>query len=88
MIATGAARIFYRNAINFGLPVLICADTSQLIDGRMVQVDIDAGVVTDSGDQVRATVTGTALAVVPGVPVPRIVQSVQGPVETFRADTP
>lgn len=36
--------------------------------------------------EVRATVTGRALQVVPGVPAPRLEQTVQGPIEDFRPD--
>ena len=54
VIATGAARIFYRNAINLGLPVLISSEASMLPDGAMVQLDLDAGVVTDAHGVVLA----------------------------------
>jgi 3-isopropylmalate/(R)-2-methylmalate dehydratase small subunit len=45
VIATGAARIFYRNAINLGLPVLVSPDASRLQDGAMVEFDLEAGTV-------------------------------------------
>lgn len=47
VIATGAARIFYRNAINLGLPVLISPDAAKLADGAMVAFDLDTGTVRD-----------------------------------------
>jgi Flp pilus assembly protein TadG len=41
-----------------------------------------------SGPEMRVVVTGQALQLVPGVAAPRVSKAVQGPVETFRADTP
>ena len=42
------ARIFYRNAINIGLPILECAEASEDIDeGNEVEVDFDTGVITN-----------------------------------------
>jgi 3-isopropylmalate/(R)-2-methylmalate dehydratase small subunit len=48
VIATGAARIFYRNAINLGLPVLVSADAAKLADGAMVTFDLETGIVCDA----------------------------------------
>jgi Flp pilus assembly protein TadG len=56
--------------------------------GRGVLFDARVVVVAAGGDQVRATVTGHALNVAPGIPAPRITQSVQGPAELFRPDVP
>jgi Flp pilus assembly protein TadG len=56
--------------------------------GRGVLFDAQVVVVTVGADQVRATVTGRALQVVPGIPAPRVDESVQGPVEIFRPDLP
>jgi Flp pilus assembly protein TadG len=56
--------------------------------GRGVLFDTQVVVVTVGADQVRATVTGRALQVVPGIPAPRVDESVQGPVEIFRPDVP
>jgi len=40
--------IFYRNAINIGLPILECAEASEDIDeGNEVEVDFDTGVITN-----------------------------------------
>lgn len=41
-----------------------------------------------SGPEMRVVVTGQALQLVPGVAAPQVSKTVQGPVETFRADTP
>jgi len=53
ILAKTAARIFFRNAINLGLPVLIC-DTDKIDDGDELEVDLAAGVVRDitNGSQV------------------------------------
>jgi 3-isopropylmalate/(R)-2-methylmalate dehydratase small subunit len=46
VLAKSVARIFYRNAINIGLPVLIC-DTDNIKDGDELEVDLKAGTVCD-----------------------------------------
>ena len=48
VIAKTFARIFYRNAINIGLPILECAEASEKIqDGDEVSVDFNTGVITN-----------------------------------------
>ena len=48
VIASSFARIFYRNAINIGLPILECeAAASAIADGDTVSVDFDTGVITN-----------------------------------------
>jgi 3-isopropylmalate/(R)-2-methylmalate dehydratase small subunit len=54
VIATGAARIFYRNAINLGLPVLVSPDVAKLIDGTLVQFDLETGEIKDASGAVIA----------------------------------
>ena len=46
ILAKSVARIFFRNAINLGLPVLIC-DTDKINDGDELEVDLSAGTVRD-----------------------------------------
>ena len=46
ILAKSVARIFFRNAINLGLPVLIC-DTDNIDDGDELEVDLEAGAVND-----------------------------------------
>jgi len=46
ILAKSVARIFFRNAINLGLPVLIC-DTALIDDGDELEVDLAAGTVKD-----------------------------------------
>ena len=48
VIAPSFARIFYRNAINIGLPILECEAASDAIAaGDEVSVDFDTGVITN-----------------------------------------
>ena len=48
VIACTFARIFYRNAINIGLPILECPEAAKEIEkGDKVEVDFDTGVITD-----------------------------------------
>lgn len=48
VIAASFARIFYRNAINIGLPILECPAASEAIaEGDTVSIDFDTGVITD-----------------------------------------
>jgi len=46
ILAKSVARIFFRNAINLGLPVLIC-DTDGICDGDELKVDLAGGTVYD-----------------------------------------
>lgn len=48
VIAKTFARIFYRNAINIGLPILECEAASEAIaNGDEVSVDFDTGMITN-----------------------------------------
>ena len=48
VIADTFARIFFRNAINIGLPILECPEAAEAIEeGDEVEVDFDTGVITD-----------------------------------------
>ena len=48
VIAKTFARIFYRNAINIGLPILECPEAGERIQaGDEVSVDFDTGVITN-----------------------------------------
>jgi 3-isopropylmalate/(R)-2-methylmalate dehydratase small subunit len=44
ILAKSVARIFFRNAINLGLPVLIC-DTDKISEGDELEIDLTAGTV-------------------------------------------
>ena len=48
VIASTFARIFYRNSINIGLPILECDEAAKDIrDGDVVSVNYDTGVITN-----------------------------------------
>ena len=48
VIAETFARIFYRNAINIGLPIVECPEAARAIAaGAEVEVDFDSGVITN-----------------------------------------
>jgi 3-isopropylmalate/(R)-2-methylmalate dehydratase small subunit len=48
VIAETFARIFYRNAINIGLPIIECPEASKVIQaGDQVDIDFNTGVITD-----------------------------------------
>ena len=48
VIAKSFARIFFRNAINIGLPIIECAEASRDIeDGDQVDIDFDSGIITN-----------------------------------------
>ena len=58
VIAESFARIFYRNAINIGLPILECAEAAQAIrPGQTLDVDLAGGTihVRETGHTYRAT---------------------------------
>ena len=57
VIAETFARIFYRNAINIGLPILECAEAARDIQsGDEVEIDFDTGVIQNrtSGKSYKA----------------------------------
>lgn len=47
VVARSFARIFFRNAINLGLPVLICPEANRIEDGDEIRLDLEAGTVVD-----------------------------------------
>jgi 3-isopropylmalate/(R)-2-methylmalate dehydratase small subunit len=47
VIAPSFARIFYRNALNLGLPALFCADAGQILAGDILEVDPEEGRVVN-----------------------------------------
>jgi 3-isopropylmalate/(R)-2-methylmalate dehydratase small subunit len=57
IVAESFARIFYRNAINIGLPVYICPEASQVIsDGDDVAIDHEDAVISNrtTGEEIAA----------------------------------
>lgn len=58
VVAESYARIFYRNAINIGLPALECPDiTNAVDDGDILEIDLAQGVIknTRKGSRIRFT---------------------------------
>ncbi len=54
ILAKSVARIFFRNAINLGLPVLIC-DTDKIDDGDELEIDLAAGTIKDLTNNTELT---------------------------------
>ena len=76
VLAKGFARIFYRNAINTGLPVVEC-DTDLIDQGDELVVDLEAGVV-------RNVTKGTDIEFPPLPPVMAQLLADGGLVEHFK----
>ena len=48
VIAETFARIFYRNSINIGLPIIECKEAAENIEaGDEVEIDFDSGIITN-----------------------------------------
>lgn len=59
VIAKTFARIFYRNSINIGLPIIECLEAAEKIsDGDEVEIDFDSGLITNKTK--NETYQGTA----------------------------
>jgi 3-isopropylmalate/(R)-2-methylmalate dehydratase small subunit len=54
IVAKSVARIFFRNAINQGLPTLIC-DTDKIDAGDKLEVNLTRGTITDLTKDVQLT---------------------------------
>jgi len=54
VLAKSFARIFFRNAINVGLPVIQC-DTDKIDEGDELEVDLAAGVIYDKTKDIKLT---------------------------------
>lgn len=57
VIAKSFARIFYRNSINIGLPVIVCEDADQISAGDEVSVDLDRGKIIDHTKEIELNTT-------------------------------
>lgn len=56
VVAKSFARIFYRNAINIGLPVIVCRELCDAVrDGDEMELDLEAGVITVGDRQYSCT---------------------------------
>ncbi len=79
VVAKSFARIFYRNAINIGLPIVECpAAVDAIADGHTVDIDTDAGTVRDE-------TTGQEFPVEPFPPFISQIIAAGGLVERTRA---
>lgn len=45
IIAKSFSRIFFRNAINIGLPVIICKDADRIEEGDEIEIDFEKGLI-------------------------------------------
>ena len=65
ILAESFARIFYRNAINNGLPVLVCPDiTREVNEGDVIKVDVERGEVIAGNKRIMCKgITGMALEI-------------------------
>jgi len=77
VVAPTFARIFYRNAINQGLP-LVTADTASIADGDRLEIDLGAGRLAD-------LTSGRAFAFPPLPPVMQAILAEGGLVPYIRA---
>lgn len=56
VIAKSFARIFYRNAINIGLPVIVCKDLpDQAADGDQMELSLTEGIAKANGNTYSCT---------------------------------
>ena len=56
ILAKSFARIFFRNSVNIGLPLLEC-DTDPIDDGDILEIDLEKGLIKDltKGIEIQAT---------------------------------
>lgn len=47
VVAKSFGGIFYRNALNLGLPVVVCTETDSINEGDKVRIDLALGTVTN-----------------------------------------
>jgi len=58
VVAQSFARIFFRNAINIGLPVIVCKEIYEHIDnGDVLEVDVTNGLIRSDKDGVQYSAT-------------------------------
>jgi len=50
VVAKSFARIFFRNAINIGLPLFVCAEANEIDDGDTLEIDMTDGIIYDKTD--------------------------------------
>src|SRR5919112_804548 len=75
VIALSAAGIFFRNAVNLGLPVVLCPEAAAALhEGEEAAVDVDRMAVTQGGGSWRAAPLGDEVRAIlaAGGLVPRV----------------
>jgi len=55
VIAESFARIFFRNSINIGLPVVECKEASKIKEGDELEVDLGKGILKDKTKKLEFT---------------------------------
>ena len=78
IVAQSAARIFFRNAVNLGLPVVLCPEAAAALrEGEEAAVDLDRMAVTQGGGSWRAAPLGDEVRAIlaAGGLVPRVRQA-------------
>lgn len=78
IVAVSAARIFFRNAVNLGLPVLLCAEAAAALrEGEDASIDLDALSVTQGRQSWQAAPLGAEVRAIlaAGGLVPRVRQA-------------
>ena len=60
ILAESFSRIFYRNAINFGLPVLVFPEAKEIEEGQLLEVNPVAGMIAGRGRSVASSRTARA----------------------------
>jgi 3-isopropylmalate/(R)-2-methylmalate dehydratase small subunit len=45
VVAKSFARIFYRNAVNIGLPILECSDVEKINQGDLLEINLEEGTI-------------------------------------------
>ncbi len=66
VIAKSFARIFFRNAINIGLPLFVCEEIERIDDGDLVEIDFETGKIHDK----------TKDSVLNAKPLPKFIQEI------------
>ncbi|NPV63433.1 MAG: 3-isopropylmalate dehydratase small subunit [Methanotrichaceae archaeon] len=57
VVAKSFARIFFRNAINIGLPLFICPEVERINDGDLIEIDMGQGLICNQtrGESYKTT---------------------------------
>jgi 3-isopropylmalate dehydratase small subunit len=57
IVAASFGRIFYRNAVNLGIPMIECRETSLVKDGEVIEIDSEKGEIEimDSGRKLKGS---------------------------------